>query len=65
MEIRNIDIFGNYNGNKDNKEDSSKSSTNKKSIFPSINLENGLNSNQLQLDFGLIHRILQKKLSYN
>ena len=61
--VKLIDIFGNVqldDSNTDSKQDKVKS----KSIFSKIDVNTGLNNNQLQSDSVLIHRLLQKKL-YN
>ena len=64
VQVKTIDIFGNKqsdNNNVSNDKDQIKS----KKIFPKIDINIGLNNNQLQSDFILIHRLLQKKLSNN
>lgn len=63
--VRQIDIFGNqYNSNGDKKSTKQNSGSEKKSFFPKVNLSSGLNDLELQNDFMLIHRILQRKLAY-
>lgn len=62
ISVKIIDIFGNEQSNNNNmKSDESKIKS--KKIFPTIDINTGLNNNQLQSDYVLIHRLLQKKLS--
>ena len=62
--IKPIDIFGNTHLDDDNNKYND-NNIQSKPTFPKIDLNTGLNSTQLQSDSILIHRILQKKLSYN
>ncbi len=64
QQIKLIDIFGNKQSESTNINNVISNSKTKK-IFPKIDINIGLNNNQLQSDSVLIHRLLQKKLLSN
>ena len=63
IEIKEIDIFNNITSQ--TKDDNQSDTVKSKKIFPKIDINTGLYNSQLQSDYVLIHRILQKKLTSN
>ena len=61
IEIKSIDIFNNIKSQTDNNNQSD--TIKAKKVFPKIDINTGLYNSQLQSDYVLIHRILQKKLT--
>ncbi len=63
IEIKEIDIFNNITSQ--TKDDNQSDTVKSKKIFPKIDINTGLYNSQLQSDYVLIHRLLQKKLTSN
>lgn len=63
MEIKTIDIFNNVIDNNEIKINNQSNKQQSKKVFTKIDINTGLDNHQLQSDYVLIHRILQKKLT--
>ena len=63
IEIKEIDIFNNVIQSNEKDSNNQSDKTKSKKIFPKIDINTGLYNSQLQSDYVLIHRILQKKLT--